>query len=187
MIFKVEASNEVYYLKGCRSGFKSIQKSNVGDMFLDTLSFNNYILYRKDKNIWQLLDIVGKASIHAKEKHIVEARFVCEGSLNKIYNELSQIKRTTSENFRDYITVEKQLTLFKIIKNKKQEGELKMRERLVNYFNKNEDFLMSLGIIIVIDHFILEGSLREKIKQLIESMLNKIDLPTKKELTDDKK
>ena len=55
-------------------------------------------------------------------------------------------------------------------------GGAKM-EALKKYLDKNSDAFFTLAIVVVLDHFVLGGALREKIKNILESIL---DSKTKK-------
>jgi hypothetical protein len=44
---------------------------------------------------------------------------------------------------------------------------------LKDYFMKHKDSLFTIGIVILIDHFVFDGAFRDKIKATVESMLNK--------------
>ena len=50
-------------------------------------------------------------------------------------------------------------------------------EALKKYLDKNSDAFFTLAIVVVLDHFVLGGALREKIKNILESIL---DSKTKK-------
>lgn len=44
---------------------------------------------------------------------------------------------------------------------------------LKNYFEKHQDSLITLAIIIIVDHFIFDGTFRTKIKTSIDGLLDK--------------
>jgi len=54
-------------------------------------------------------------------------------------------------------------------------------ETLKNYFKKNSETFITLGIIILVDEYIFGGALREKVKSLLEKLLGQ----TTKKLTGD--
>jgi hypothetical protein len=60
----------------------------------------------------------------------------------------------------------------KEVKTKDKEG-YEMTGAVKSYFQKHEDTLMTMAIIILVDHFILEGALRDKIKATVEGFLNR--------------
>ena len=55
-----------------------------------------------------------------------------------------------------------------VIKQKK--GGLRM-DAFKEYFKKHQDGLISLAIVLVLDHFIFDGSFRDRIKMFAEKML----------------
>ena len=54
-------------------------------------------------------------------------------------------------------------------------------ETIKGYFKKHEETCMTLAIIILVDHFIFNGSFRQKIKDLVDGLLTK----TSKKLLED--
>ena len=54
---------------------------------------------------------------------------------------------------------------------KPKEEKVKM---LRSYLDKHRDVLFTLGIIIVIDHFVLGGTLRHRIQEVLEAALDRI-------------
>lgn len=54
----------------------------------------------------------------------------------------------------------------------KEQG-VKSMESLKQYLEKHRDVFFTLGIVLVLDHFIFEGAFREKLKNIIESLLDK--------------
>jgi ribosomal protein L30/L7E len=57
--------------------------------------------------------------------------------------------------------------------NKKEEKG--MFQNVKDYIGKHRDMLFTLGLIIVVDHFLFSGALRERIKGSIEGMLKKVE------------
>ena len=53
----------------------------------------------------------------------------------------------------------------------KKEGEFKMLNNIKTYFNKHQDTLLTVGFVVLIDHFLFKGALREKIKVSLENLL----------------
>ena len=50
------------------------------------------------------------------------------------------------------------------------------------YFAKYEDLFMTIGIIVLLDHFVFKGLFRERLKTLVETALSK----TEKKLLEEK-
>jgi len=50
-------------------------------------------------------------------------------------------------------------------------GENKMVKNLKEYFVKHQDVIITVGIIVLLDHFVFGGALRSKIQGTIEGML----------------
>ena len=50
------------------------------------------------------------------------------------------------------------------------------------YLEKHRDVFLTIGIVLILDHFVFEGAFREKLKSITESFLDK----KTKELTDGK-
>ena len=55
-------------------------------------------------------------------------------------------------------------------------------ESFKQYLEKHRDVFFTLGVMLVLDHFVFAGAFREKIKQLVDSLLDK----KTKEITDGK-
>lgn len=55
--------------------------------------------------------------------------------------------------------------------NKKE----KFMDKIKKYFEQHNDTYITLGIIILIDHFVFEGKFREKIKEIIDNLLAKTE------------
>jgi len=66
------------------------------------------------------------------------------------------------------------LQFYKLVKK----GGLKM-DIIKQYFDKHQDALITLAIVIVVDNFLFGGAFREKIKKSLEKMLHN----TEKQLT----
>ena len=58
------------------------------------------------------------------------------------------------------------------IEKSKPKGE-GMIETVKCYINKHRDFLFTVILVMVVDHFVFKGALREKIKGVIDGALNK--------------
>jgi len=48
-------------------------------------------------------------------------------------------------------------------------------QQIKSYFQKNQDVIISLAIIILIDQFLFDGQFREKIKSMMESWITKTE------------
>ena len=46
---------------------------------------------------------------------------------------------------------------------------------LKNYFTKHQDSLMTLAVIILLDHFLFDGAFRNKIKGMVDNLINKTE------------
>ena len=51
----------------------------------------------------------------------------------------------------------------------------KMVENLKQYFEKNQDTFITIAIVILIDNYFFDGTLRNRIKDLVEKMLGKAE------------
>lgn len=60
------------------------------------------------------------------------------------------------------------------VSKKGKEGK-KMLQSIKEYFEKHKDVVMTLAIIVVADHFLFDGALRERIKAVIDGMLKKVE------------
>lgn len=56
-------------------------------------------------------------------------------------------------------------------KNQKKKGNI--MSGLKEYFEKNKDLIYSIGLIVLVDHFIFKGAFREKIKAMVETFCTK--------------
>lgn len=63
--------------------------------------------------------------------------------------------------------------------NKPKEG--KVIESVKGYINKHRDFLMTLVLVLVVDHIVFKGALREKIKTVVDGALQKANNQHQKE------
>jgi hypothetical protein len=43
------------------------------------------------------------------------------------------------------------------------------------YLNKHRDTVMTLGFALLVDHFVLNGALRERIRRVVEALLTKVE------------
>lgn len=50
-----------------------------------------------------------------------------------------------------------------------------MFQNVKDYIGKHRDMLFTLGLIVIVDHFLFNGALRERIKGSIEGMLKKVE------------
>ena len=56
--------------------------------------------------------------------------------------------------------------------NRTKSKESKM-DYLKEYFSKNRDTIFTIVLVVLIDHFVFNGAFREKVKSVVDSMLNK--------------
>ena len=57
---------------------------------------------------------------------------------------------------------------------KKEEGKT-MLGNVKGYIEKHKDVIFTLGLVILVDHFLFRGALRERIKGTIEGVLKKAE------------
>jgi hypothetical protein len=50
-----------------------------------------------------------------------------------------------------------------------------MLENVKGYVEKHKDMLFTLGLVILVDHFLFKGALRERIKGTVEGALKKVE------------
>ena len=50
-----------------------------------------------------------------------------------------------------------------------------MFENVKDYIGKHRDIIFTLGLVIIVDHFLFKGALRERIKGTIEGILSKAE------------
>lgn len=61
-------------------------------------------------------------------------------------------------------------------------------QEIKDYFRKHQDTFITLAIVILVDQFVFEGKFREKIKSVMDSMIDKINSQlnmNKKEIADE--
>jgi hypothetical protein len=56
-----------------------------------------------------------------------------------------------------------------------QKRRFNMMENVKGYVEKYKDMIFTLGLVILIDHFMFKGALRERIKTTIEGALKKVE------------
>lgn len=59
--------------------------------------------------------------------------------------------------------------------SKPPEGGSQMLANIKDYFKKHQEIFITLGIIILIDHFLFNGAFREKIKDTVEKLLKGVE------------
>lgn len=57
------------------------------------------------------------------------------------------------------------------VKQPKKE-EITMFGSVKQYFNQHKEIIMTLGFILIVDYLVFDGAFREKIKAVVERMLN---------------
>jgi hypothetical protein len=50
-----------------------------------------------------------------------------------------------------------------------------MLDNVKGYVEKHKDMLFTLGLVILVDHFLFKGALRERIKATVEGALKKVE------------
>jgi len=50
-----------------------------------------------------------------------------------------------------------------------------MLENVKGYIEKHKDVIFTLGLVILVDHFLFKGALRERIKKTVEGVLSKAE------------
>lgn len=50
-----------------------------------------------------------------------------------------------------------------------------MLENVKGYIEKHKDMIFTLGLVILVDHFLFKGALRERIKSTVEGALKKVE------------
>jgi len=70
----------------------------------------------------------------------------------------------------------------------KKKGEIKMNiwENVKKIFQRHEDTIFTLGIVILIDHFFLHGALASRVKSLMEAMIDSLEKSLKGAKNDSK-
>lgn len=72
---------------------------------------------------------------------------------------------------------------FKTLTFNSTERRIKMKDKLTEYLNDHSDVIITVAILIVLDHLILDGTGREKIKALFDKLVNRtekaLDAPKK--------
>lgn len=48
-------------------------------------------------------------------------------------------------------------------------------EYLKEYFHKNRDLIFNISLILLIDHFVFNGAFREKIKSIMDGLINRTE------------
>jgi len=69
----------------------------------------------------------------------------------------------------------------------RKKGSVVSMESIKQYFRKNQDTLMTIGVIALLDEFLLGGSLRDRIKSVITGMLDGVEKRLKGSDTNDDK
>jgi len=55
-----------------------------------------------------------------------------------------------------------------------KEKTMQFTESLKTYISKNQDTFFTVALIIVLDHYLFDGSLRDKLKKSVENLLDKL-------------
>ena len=67
------------------------------------------------------------------------------------------------------------IPITEMLKPKIKKEEKGMFQNVKDYIGKHRDMLFTLGLIVIVDHFLFNGALRERIKGSIEGMLKKVE------------
>lgn len=62
-----------------------------------------------------------------------------------------------------------------LTKPPKQAERNTMLQNVKGYVEKHKDMLFTLGLVILVDHFLFKGALRERIKSTVEGALKKVE------------
>lgn len=60
-------------------------------------------------------------------------------------------------------------------KEKQLKKEEKMLGKVKSYIDEHKNIIFTLGLVILVDHFLFKGALRERIKTSIEGVLTKVE------------
>lgn len=63
----------------------------------------------------------------------------------------------------------------KINEPKQPKKEKKMLENVKGYVDKHRDIIFTIGLVVLIDHFMFKGALRQRIQGSIEGVLKKVE------------
>ena len=58
---------------------------------------------------------------------------------------------------------------------KLQKGDVKMIQSLKDYYKEHQDTVITIGLIVLLDHFLFGGALRQKIQDTVEKMLGHVE------------
>lgn len=64
---------------------------------------------------------------------------------------------------------------FVLEKETPKKGGKTMFDNVKGYVDKHKDMLFTLGLVILVDHFLFQGALRTRIKTSIEGVLKKVE------------
>ena len=94
------------------------------------------------------------------------------------------IKKTYSmSSYEEAKRYESDCKIFKRIMAEYDKPErIEKMDGLKKYFKKNEDTIYTIGIIVLVDHFVFNGLFREKLKSLMDGLIYK----TEKKLLEEK-
>jgi len=94
------------------------------------------------------------------------------GKVSNIWKENGYIKfRERGHIF--YVTPKDCDKRFRILKEQLTKRRTPMDTTIKGYFKKHEETCITLAIIILVDHFIFNGSFRQKIQNLVDGLLAK--------------
>ena len=58
---------------------------------------------------------------------------------------------------------------------KLEKGDVKMIQSLKDYYKEHQDTVITIGLIVLLDHFLFGGALRQKIQDTVEKMLGHVE------------
>ena len=61
------------------------------------------------------------------------------------------------------------------LKDENGKGGFKMFKTLKEYFNKHQDMIITVAVVIIADQVIFKGAFRERIQKLFENMLGSVE------------
>lgn len=82
-----------------------------------------------------------------------------QGPCVKVYNDSGNIWWAAEKNFKLNIS----------------KGEDKFMDSFKEYLKEHKSIFFTIGAILVIDHLVLGGALREKVKEILNKLLGKVE------------
>ena len=108
--------------------------------------------------------------------------FCVNNSRNRLYEIIFHFKEpiityticytSVSDRDNDYRRLK---TYTKDVKQPNKKGGSKMLNSVKQYFENHRDILMSIAVALLVDHFFFEGAFRDKIKNLVDGLINRAE------------